>query len=379
MPSYEKNKSSGLWSVRFREVSSEDGQTHQKRLSGFKTKKEAQNGYEEYITEQKRLEEEVKNQPPPEEADPNEMLFGDLFERYMSFKRSRLKDTSLYDTDKKMRAKILPFFKGMRMKDITPATILEWMDTLEGYSYIYRKNLLSMLKMVYNYGENYFEIKNVARKVDKPRNLEGKKEMLFWSPDEFRLFISKVDREEYALFFRFLYFSGCRRGEALAIKWEDIDLKNCTARIYKSISNKATDAGKSYKVTTPKNESSNRTISLPSHYCAVLKKYRGTQEVKDEFVFGGKDPLPLTSIDRVMKRAANAAGVKKIRVHDLRHSCASLLIHKGVSIVAVSRHLGHATVEQTLNTYSHMMPDDHTMILRTLNEVEESISKPLSE
>ena len=84
-------------------------------------------------------------------------------------------------------------------------------------------------------------------------------------------------------------------------------------------------------------------------------------------------PLPRTNIDRTLTKAAEAAGVKRIRIHDLRHSCASLLIHKGVSIVAVSRHLGHSTVEQTLNTYSHMLPDDQTMILNTLSTLEGKI------
>ena len=85
------------------------------------------------------------------------------------------------------------------------------------------------------------------------------------------------------------------------------------------------------------------------------------------FVFGGDRPLPPTSADRAFKSAIARAKVKPIRIHDLRHSCASLLISKGISIVAVSRQLGHSNVEQTLNTYSHMMPDDTTMIYNALD------------
>ena len=80
-----------------------------------------------------------------------------------------------------------------------------------------------------------------------------------------------------------------------------------------------------------------------------------------------------TSDFEFMVKYSEISGVKRIRIHDLRHSCASLLIHKGVSIVAVSRHLGHTTIEQTLNTYSHMMPDDRTMILKTLSSIEGQI------
>ena len=232
---------------------------------------------------------------------------------------------------------------------------------------------MTHLSLIFGYAERYHDITNIMRKVDKPRNLEPKKEMLFWSPEEFSLFIEKVEREDYALLFRFLYLSGCRRGEALALTWKDVDLKRGTVSITKSVSNKAHDEGKSYTITTPKNAGSNRTVTIPPFLCDMLKAQKNAQE-GGQYVFGGEDPLPPTNIERTLTKAAAAAGVKRIRIHDLRHSCASLLIHKGVSIVAVSRHLGHTTVEQTLNTYSHMMPDDRTMILRTLTSVEKEVS-----
>lgn len=87
------------------------------------------------------------------------------------------------------------------------------------------------------------------------------------------------------------------------------------------------------------------------------------------FLFGGDAPLPATSIERHLTSCATAGGVKRIRVHDLRHSCASYLIHSGVSIVAVSRQLGHTDVEQTLNTYSHLLPDDTAQIRANLEKL----------
>lgn len=375
MPSYEKNKSNGLWSVRFREVSPETGKEANKRLSGFKTKKDAQYGYEDYVAVKKAAAEQV----PPEEptATPADMPFSALVTEYLQFKKARIKEASFYDVEKKIGTKIAPFFGDTPIKEITPATILQWQNSLEGYSYAYRKTLMTHLSLIYNYAERYHDIKNVARKVDKPRNLEPKKEMLFWSPEEFAAFIAHVERYDYATLFRFLYLSGCRKGEALALTWRDVDLAKGTASISKSFSNKTHDKGKAYSITTPKNTSSNRTVHLPPFFIEELKRYLAWCEKNNAedaiYVFGGKDPLPPTNIDRVLAKSAAAAGVKRIRIHDLRHSCASLLIHKGVSIVAVSRHLGHSTVEQTLNTYSHMLPDDQTMILNTFAEVEQRI------
>ena len=368
MPSYEKNKSSGLWSCRFRETD-ETGATHQKRLSGFPTKREAQYGYEDYI---KSVEERIKAKKAEEQAampDPGNMTFDELYEKFIEFKRTRVKETTLYDLTTKTKSRLLPFFTGKRMKDIKPATVLEWQNSLSEYSYQYKTNLLSFLSSIYAYGEKYHDIPNIINKVDRPRNLEGKKEMRFWAPEEFKKAIATIKSPEYRMFFTTLYITGCRRGEALALTWNDIDIDNKTIDIKKSVAFKVKTGDKNYKITTPKNVGSNRTVAIPDFLIKELMEYKAWQSERKggtEFVFGGATPLPPTSILRILDEAAKAANVPKIRVHDLRHSCASYLIHAGVSIVAVSRQLGHTNIEQTLNTYSHMLPDDRTMIRNNL-------------
>lgn len=129
---------------------------------------------------------------------------------------------------------------------------------------------------------------------------------------------------------------------------------------------------KNYKITTPKNLGSNRTIAISEFLVKELKEYKKWQadnKINNEFVFGGNAPLPPTSVRRVLDEAPNKVNVPKIRVHDLRHSCASYLIHTGVSIVAVSRQLGHTNIEQTLNTYSHMLPDDRIVLRNNLEKL----------
>lgn len=372
MPSYEKNKKSGLWSVRFREVSA-DGLTHQKRLSGYKTKKDAQYGYEDYVTEQKRLKEEtIKEDPAP--TSPGDMDFDTLLELFLQFKRSRIKDSSYYDLTMKIHDKIKPFFTGKTINQITPDVVLDWQNKLGDYSYAYIKGFVTMLSSILGFGEKYHNTPNPMKKVDRPRNLEPKKEMLIWSPEEFAKFISHVDKKPYEALYRFLFITGCRRGEALALNWNDIDLNQGSVKIAKNAVYKVGKNGKAYQVTTPKNLSSYRTVIIPQFFCDYLREYKEWQFQNSDdidFVFGGRDPLPPTSIERIMTTAANKAGVKRIRVHDLRHSCVSYLIHQGVSIVAVSKRLGHTNIEQTLNTYSHMMPDDYSMVLSALEHLSE--------
>ncbi len=85
------------------------------------------------------------------------------------------------------------------------------------------------------------------------------------------------------------------------------------------------------------------------------------------FVFGGCEPLSDQTIRRRLNEYADKAGVKRIRVHDLRHSHASLLINKGQNILIVSQRLGHSDVTQTLNTYSHLMPNVQKQIISALD------------
>lgn len=365
MASYEK-RDSGLWSVRFR-MSHDDGSFSNKRLSGYKTKKEAQYAYEDYLKDEHLRKEKEKQLS----ANKNlHITFELMFEKYLEFKKTRIKDSSYYDLRKKLSARLLPFFSEYEMKDITPSMVLEYQKTLSDYSYRYQKAMYGHLSGLYRFAERYYDIPNIMNKVDRPRNLEGKKEMLIYTPEEFYKMLDHVSRHEYAVYFKFLYIAGCRRGEALALRWDDIDFNTGNVKINKSITHRGNKPGETYHETTTKNMGSNRQISLPNFFLNELLEYKKWQKenfVDIKYVFCGKDPLPPTSIERHLTTAAKKAGVKRIRVHDLRHSAASFLIHKGISIVAVSRRLGHTSTEQTLNTYSHLLPDDQKMILGVLD------------
>jgi integrase len=369
MPSFEKSASSGLWSCRFREID-ENGVQKNRRLSGFKTKREAQHGYEDYVTEKAERDERRKLERAAE-ADAAELTFDQLLAMYYEYEKPRVKESSFYDIEKKIATNIVPFFAGRKIKDIKPADVLKWQSTLAEFSYNYKKHLQTLLTSVFRYGERYHDIPNVMKKVEKPRRLTQKKEMLFWTPQELALAIDTIAEEKYRVFFSFLFFSGCREGEAFALTWDDLDLQRGIVNIDKSLTRKAHDGDKPYKITPPKNDASYRRVPIPTELCIILAVYKANEHSSGKlgtFVFGGDRPLSLSTCERRLTAAAKAAGVKRIRIHDLRHSCATYLIHKKVSIVTVSRHLGHSDVTQTLNTYAHAMPDDHDELLAVLNQ-----------
>ena len=185
-----------------------------------------------------------------------------------------------------------------------------------------------------------------------------------------------------------------RKGEALALTWGDIDFHRKEIKVAKSLNRKRPKKGgdviltshpetpssfgwhvsktRSYEITTPKNRASYRQILMPNnlydmtyeHYVQVKQDYGFSNNI---FVFGGEVPVSDQTLRRRFDSYAQKAGVKKIRIHDLRHSHASLLINKGQNILIVSKRLGHSNITQTLNTYSHLMPNMQLEIVGALN------------
>ena len=184
-----------------------------------------------------------------------------------------------------------------------------------------------------------------------------KKEMLFWTYDEFNKFISIVDDSMYKVFFEILYFCGLRRGEIQALTWNDINFTKGTITINKTLTSKI--KGQKYVIFPPKTKSSNRTIPIPKNALKGLKMLYKEYSILDGFtnkcfVFGTFKPLADTSIERKKNKWCDIAEIKRIRIHDFRHSCASLLINNGANITVVSKYLGHSDISMTLNRYSHM-------------------------
>lgn len=364
MASYEKH-ANGTWSVRFR--ASEDFEVKQKRFRGFKTKKDAELAYLEYKAQ---IDEEKQLKIAPNSI---KLTFNQLYIEYCNYQKNRIKESSYIDMTSKMNTHILPFFKKYTVVNISPKLILNWQNTLNKYSYKYKVTLRGYLYSILKYAEKYYKIQNQVNFVDNFRNLEPPKEMQIWEEEDFKKFINSIDKIYYKAFFSALYLTGARKGEILASTWEDWDLKNNTFNINKSVTRKV--IGKRYAVTTPKNNSSIRKISIPDSLCNLMKEYKQSLNnfKNTDFVFSdkndGSQPIASSSIDNFYKVQCNKACVKKIRLHDFRHSHTSYLIAHGVSIVAVAKRLGHKNIEQTLNTYSHLLKDEDIGLINKLNNI----------
>lgn len=252
-------------------------------------------------------------------------------------------------------------FYDLPMNEISKSDLIKWRGWLAEQEVSTKtKNItIQFVRSVFRYANKIHDMPNTADCVKplKPTNEELMHEMDVWTPDEFNQFIAFVDRPIYALYFETLYWTGMRRGEAIALQASD--LLDGWANIHAS----QRTASEGRKPTKTKQ---NRTIRLIPH---LWDKLEPLKEHNSGYLFGDGDPLSPTMIDKEFKKSIDLSGVKPIRLHDLRHSFATNAINHGCNIVAVSKYLGHATIEQTLKTYTHLLKSADDMMISTMSDL----------
>jgi integrase len=202
---------------------------------------------------------------------------------------------------------------------------------------------------------------NPADGVDVPRRRHV--EMQTWDDSEVRQFLEAAKKSPYYALFHTALFTGMRRSELLGLQWRDVDIH----QIHVSRSLHHLRNG-SYVFTQPKSAKSRRTIALSPSSVLVLAEHKERQQgiramigiplSQDDLVFSKPEGKPFrpNTVSRAWTMLAVKAGVKRIRFHDARHTHASLMLKQGVHPKIVQERLGHATIEMTLDIYSHVTP-----------------------
>ena len=288
-----------------------------------------------------------------------DMRFGDFFDVYTEDVKPRLKLNTWLSKEHMVRTKIMPYFEDKAVNAITPADIVKWQNELltmtdgEGrpYSATYLRTITNQMSAIMNHAVKLYGLR--ANPMHKVERIGSKRagEMLYWTKEEYLAFSREVmDKPDSFLAFEILYWTGVRVGELLALTPEDFELDGPrpTLRVSKSYQRlQGEDV-----VTAPKTKKSMRRIVLPRFLADEVRDHlRLFPKVPGERVF----EVTKSWLHHEMDRGARAAGVKRIRIHDLRHSHVSLLIDMGYSPVAIADRLGHESSEVTL-TYAHMFP-----------------------
>ena len=348
-----KNEDNGTWYVMARYVNWK-GERKQKCKRGFATKKEAQ---------------EWERMFQLQNASDLDMSFEAFTELYIRDVKTRLKENTWLTKEHIIRTKILPYFGKLRISEISTKEIITWQNELltyrdekkKPYSQTYLKTLHNQLSAIFNHAVRYYELRsNPAAKVGNMGS-EEHKEMLFWTKEEYKKFsFEMMDKPVSFYAFEMLYWCGIREGELLALTYEDIDLEKRCITINKSYQRLN---GKDM-ITPPKTPKSNRKISIPPFLVEELKEYcsmlYGITANERMFRF------TKSFMEHEMVRGIKETGVRRIRLHDLRHSHASLLVEMGFQPLAIAERLGHEKIETTLNTYSHLYPNKQAELAEKL-------------
>ena len=340
--SYHFNKEKKYYEVSFRVVI--NGKRKQIHRRGFPTVKAAKDFEREFLH---------KNN------NSIEMSFKSLYELYIEYISKRVKERYLI-IKKSVFKNILPFFENCQLNEITPLIVSKWQNEMlgKGFKNNYLRNCNAQLKAIFTFADKFYDMKSPMKKLD-PICSSEKKELNIWSVEDFNLFYNSLDKEIHKILFLLLFWTGARIGETLALTYKDIDFENSTININKSYWNG--------RVTTPKTKSSIRKIKISSNLKNELEVYtKKLYNLQNEDRLFPIGPLTLYTL---LKRV-QSLNLKKISVHDLRHSHASLLIGNGVNIVAVSKRLGHSDTSMTLNVYSHLLVDSEDKLIEKIETLE---------
>ncbi len=309
--------------------------------SGYKTRNEAIYAYtkalDEYNQEQK-----------------GNILYQKAYEQWLQIYKTKVKESTYESCTSIYEIHILPVFGQTKIQDIKVQDCQEFALSLKDYVkgkeyYGYAKRIVDYaIKM--NYTKN-----NPFNNVILPKFKKGKKQINYLTTEEVSTLLEYFKNNQYRYtLFRLMIYTGLRRGETLALTWKDINFENKTLSVNKTLS-----IG-NYKKTvllTPKTETSKRTIDLDDKTILELKKLK--IQSKHNLIFPNRrgQYARLSSIADKLNQATKETSIKKIRVHDLRHTHASLLFASGANIKYVQERLGHNNIQTTMNVYTHVTKD----------------------
>ncbi len=348
MPAY-KDERRGTWYCQFY-YEDWQGVKKKKQKRGFKTKKEA-------------LEWESNFKLS---ANANmDMTLGAFVEIYFRDKDGELKERSIKNKKYMIEAHVLPYFENKPMNSITPSDIIQWQNTMreKGFAQTYLRMIQNQITALFTHASNIYNLaNNPCKKVKKMGKADADK-IDFWTKAEYDKFIETFEvGNRYYVLFEILFWTGCREGELLALTKSDIDFANNKLHISKTYYR----TERKDIITAPKTEQSVRTIDIPEFLKQEIKDYvdKMYELPDDERIF----PIVAEAVQHMLKNHADKAGIKRIRVHSLRHSHVAYLINQGVQPLIIKERLGHRDIKITLNTYGHLYPSQQKQVAEMLNQ-----------
>lgn len=313
---------------------------------------------------------------------PFKLIANDYFRNLYNIR----KESTVYTYIKDYNNHIKPFFDDLNINNINTQVIREWAEKMQKkkLSVAYMNKIYNVLKCIFdfaikNYGLETNPVSNYGRFQEKnDKVIKDSEKIKYITLEDFNQFISIVDNSMWKTFFITAYYTGCRKGEMLALTWDDIDFnKNeiiINKTLYEEIKGKIT-------ITNTKNKK-NRKIKMSKTLSEQLLTFKNEMSSykdfsKNWFVFGCTKNLSTTTIDRYKHYYFEKSGIKEITMHEFRHSHVSLLINEYLKtgqtdtakfFIMLSNRMGHS-IQVMQDTYMHLFPTIQDEIVDLLNNL----------
>jgi integrase len=353
-----------------------DGKRHQYQSKAYMTENEALQAEKEYLNKYKDVE-----------VNPH-MTFKEAYTIYYEYQKDKIKDSTLKTY--RDRIKYMGLLDNVELVNLDWDLYQKWRAQINKTNLCdrYKTDIQKFIKQIINFAEKQwdFNLRKFYNKLE-PFKTPGalKKEMDFYEPEEFFKFISVVDDLRYKCFFELLYYCGLRRSEARGLQWKHIDFNNKLLTVSQQVLNPSnSNASTEWYISSTKTEASNRTIPIATTLLNDLAELKKSNEriakfKQTWFVLGDDVPMATGRMYFYRDKYAEKAGVRRIRLHAFRHSCASALISGSAPITAISNFLGHSETTETLETYTHMFKKDLANVPKFFDTLEKDFNEKSSE
>ena len=355
----------GTWTAYWEDTKASDGRRHQASKGGFPTKRSAQ----EYLSNVLGAIRSGSYVPPAK------LTFGAyLVGSWLPMQHHRLRASTLDDYRRRIEKHVLPTLGPIELQDLDASHLDRLYADLLDHGGPDRRALspktvrnvhVVIRKALADASRKRLVMRNVAIDADPPKIPgPGEHDMAVWTPEELRAFLHAIADNRLGAAYKLAASTGMRRGEVLGLRWSDLDLDRGTLAVCQTIVNVA------YAVTVsePKTARGRRTISLDPRTVATLRAHRARQQGERlsagdgyddrDLVFAREEGSPThpDSFSQTFERTVKRLGLRRVRLHDLRHTYATLALRAGVDAKTVSSRLGHATVAFTLDVYTKAVP-----------------------
>ncbi|WP_295160927.1 site-specific integrase [Selenomonas sp. AE3005] len=345
MPAY-KNKKRHTWYCSFY-FTDWQGRRKKKKKEGFPTKRSALDWERKFL--------ELYSGSP-------DIRFATLVAAYKKHHQDNTRIVTHYTKTSMITNHILPYFSSFPISQISKHQILAWkkMLTDKNFQPLYIRQIYCQLKSIFSFAMEHYQLPaNPCAQREhfgRPR-----KRINYWTINEFRQFVMTLTKPHHIMAFYMLFWTGMRSGELLALTWADIDFTCNSISINKSF----TRLHLQDILTSGKTNSSQRIVIMPAFLADMLKDYQKLLPTPQGRIF----PFTRNMLHFTLKKGIKKAKLKEIRLHDLRHSHASLLINAGFRPIDVADRLGHSNPGITLSIYSHFYDSKRTSLAEKLNNI----------